>query len=174
MTQLEEETPQLDATIALNGRELATRVRPDETLLETLRERAGITSARSTCGIGVCGTCTVLLDGRPVSSCLTLAAQVGDREVTTAEGLGTPDRLSRVQQAFVDRGAYQCSFCIPAMTLAVQAALADPETGRDVDSVRDFLAGNLCRCGSYPQILQAIADLVGGVHDHDKGGDNVR
>ena len=173
MTQLEEGT-RSEATILLNGRELVVPVRPDETLLETLRDRAGITSVRGTCGIGVCGTCTVLLDRKPVSSCLTLTAQVADREVTTADGLGTPDRLSAVQRAFIDRGAYQCSFCIPAMTLAVQAALEDPEAGRDVASVREFLAGNLCRCGSYPQILQAVADLVGGTHETDKDGDNVR
>ncbi|HET7388628.1 MAG TPA: (2Fe-2S)-binding protein [Nocardioidaceae bacterium] len=175
MTQLEEETPQLEAAFTLNGDAQVTSVRVDETLLEALRERAGITSVRGTCGIGVCGTCTVLLDGRPVSSCITLAAQVNGRQVTTAEGLaGADNQLSPVQEAFVRRGAYQCSFCIPAMTLAVHAALNDPEAGRDVGTVREYLAGNLCRCGTYPQILQAVTDLVSSAPDHDKDGENTR
>lgn len=174
MSKLEERGAAVDVSFALNGKRRSVAVRSDETLLETLRGACGVTSVRGTCGIGVCGTCTVLVDGGPVSSCITLTPQVRDQTVTTAEGL--PDvagELSPVQQAFVRRGAYQCSFCIPAMTLAVHAALRDPGVDNTVAGIREYLAGNLCRCGSYPQILQAVTDLVSGPSD-DKGGEPAR
>lgn len=145
----------------LNRRQRRLRVADDETLLTTLRDALGLTSVRGTCGIGICGTCTVLVDGRVVSSCLLLTRQTDGHAVTTAEGLVDGDDLDEVQQAFVDCGAYQCSFCIPAMTLAVRACL-DEQPDATVDDVREYLAGNLCRCGTYPQILDAAARLVGG------------
>ncbi|HLU58937.1 MAG TPA: (2Fe-2S)-binding protein [Pseudonocardia sp.] len=149
-------------TLRLNGETRTVEIDQAATLLQVLRDQLGITSARSACGIGVCGACTVLVDGKVTSSCIMLAAQAHDREITTGEGLRLPSgELSAVQRAFVDRGAYQCSFCIPAMVLTVHAALQDPEAGRDVESVREYLAGNLCRCGTYPTILEAVADLVG-------------
>jgi aerobic-type carbon monoxide dehydrogenase small subunit (CoxS/CutS family) len=148
----------------LNGRQRRLRVADDETLLAALRETFGLTSVRGTCGIGICGTCTVMVDGRVVSSCIMLARQVAGRSVTTAEGLVDGGRLDEVQQAFVDRGAYQCSFCIPAMTLTVRACL-DEQPDATVETVREQLAGNLCRCGTYPQILDAVARLVGDAGD---------
>lgn len=149
-------------TFRLNGETRTLEVNAGDTLLEVLRNRLGITSARGVCGIGVCGACTVLVDGKVTSSCIMLAAQAHGRDVTTGEGLRLPSgELSTVQRAFVNRGAYQCSFCIPGMVLTVHAALQDPEVGRDVDAVREYLAGNLCRCGTYPTILEAVADLVG-------------
>jgi aerobic-type carbon monoxide dehydrogenase small subunit (CoxS/CutS family) len=162
----------LDLRLLVNGEEHRVSVEPRATLLQVLRDELGLTSARSSCGIGICGACTVLVDGDVVSSCILLAAQVGERAVTTAEGLGTDGRLSQVQEAFVRRGAYQCSFCIPAMALTVHAALNDPAVGNDRESVREYLAGNLCRCGTYPEILQAVGDLVDGGHDqHSTGSD---
>jgi aerobic-type carbon monoxide dehydrogenase small subunit (CoxS/CutS family) len=147
--------------LTVNGRQETIFAKADESLLETLRNDLGFTSTRGTCGIGVCGTCTVLVDGSTASSCIMLTAQASGREITTAEGLCGPDgELSAVQEAFVRHGAYQCSFCIPAMTLAVHAALADEETGGDRAKVREQLAGNLCRCGTYPEILLAVTDLV--------------
>lgn len=167
-----EQVQDLEVAFGCDGERQVRVVPPFETLLETLRNRVGVTSVRGTCGIGLCGTCTVLLDGKPVSSCLTLTAQIRDREVTTAEGLRTgAGRLGPVQRAFIDRGAYQCSFCIPAMTLGVQGALNDPEVGATVEDVREYLGGNLCRCGTYPQILRAVTDMLaeraykGGVTD---------
>lgn len=159
----------LSVVLSVNGEDRTVAVDPGETLLETLRERLGLTSPRGTCGIGVCGTCTVLVDGKVASSCIMLTAQARERAVTTSEGLRGPSgELSAVQEAFVRRGAYQCSFCIPAMVLAVHAAVADEEVGRDRNSVREYLAGNLCRCGTYPEILEAVADLVDG-EPHETG-----
>lgn len=166
------QTETVPLTLRLNGRQRDVQVRPDEPLLETLRDSCGQTSVRGTCGIGVCGTCTVLVDGRVASSCIMLARQVADRQITTAEGLlGADGALSDVQQAFVRNGAYQCSFCIPAMTLAVHAALQDPDVASERSSVREYLAGNLCRCGTYPEILQAVSDLVDGTTHDRTGGD---
>ena len=155
-----DEPDEIEVALELNGVDRVVAVPTDETLLQTLRGSEGLTSVRGACGIGVCGSCTVLVDDRAVSSCIMLTAQTSSRRVTTSEGLAKADGvLSRVQQAFVDRGAYQCSFCIPAMVLTVHAALeADPQRG--VDQIRHDLAGNLCRCGTYPQVLEAVLDLV--------------
>lgn len=150
-------------SLTVDGTTITADVGGDETLLHTLRERLGRTAARGTCGIGVCGTCSVLVDGRVASSCLMLTAQARDRTVVTGQGLGASEGepgLDEVQRAFVERGAYQCSFCIPAMAVSVRAALDDPDVVTDVDSIREHLAGNLCRCGTYPQVLEAVADLV--------------
>lgn len=164
------EAPRSDDQVVfdLNRRQRRLRVSGGETLLATLRETFGLTSVRGTCGIGICGTCTVMVDGQVVSSCLMLTRQVAGRAVTTAEGLVDQGRLDEVQEAFVDCGAYQCSFCIPAMTLAVRACLNEqPEA--TVDDVREYLSGNLCRCGTYPQILDAAARLVRQGPDGDDG-----
>ncbi|HEX6444741.1 MAG TPA: 2Fe-2S iron-sulfur cluster-binding protein [Streptosporangiales bacterium] len=146
----------------LNGAEVAFDVTGRETLLETLRDTAGTTGVRYCCGIGVCGTCTVLLDGLPVSSCLLLTVMVEGREVVTAEGAGErPTALAqRVDDAFVDAQAYQCSYCIPAMALSVRGLLQQ-DPGMDEDELKTALGGNLCRCGSYPQVLDAVRRLVG-------------
>lgn len=149
-----------DVTLTLNGREVTVRVPNDEHLLTTLRRDFGITSVRGTCGIGVCGTCTVLLDGSVASSCLMLTRQAAGHSITTSEGVAEAgESLSDVQQAFLDNGAYQCSFCIPGMVLAVHGALAE-RPGRSVSEVREYLAGNLCRCGTYPQVLEAVRQVV--------------
>ncbi len=151
----------IDVVLAVNDAEYAIRVPAHETLLTALRESLGLTSVRGTCGIGVCGTCTVLVDGRAVSSCIMLAAQAQGSQITTAEGLrGPAGESSPVQAAFVRHGAYQCSFCIPAATLTVHAALRDPDVRKDRETMREYLAGNLCRCGSYPEILAAVSDLI--------------
>lgn len=148
-------------SLSVNGREVDVHVPVQETLLHTLRDRLDYTAPRGTCQIGVCGTCTVLVDGKATSSCITLTAQAQGREVTTPEGLGGVDeQLSDVQKAFVRKGAYQCSFCIPAMALSVHAALADNTVERTVEGIRGYLAGNLCRCGTYPQILEAVSEVL--------------
>lgn len=143
----------------LNGRQRRLEVAGDETLLQTLRETFALASVRGTCGIGICGTCTVLLDGKVVSSCLLLTRQVDGRSLTTSEGLVRADGLDAVQEAFVRAGAYQCAFCIPGMTLAVRACL-DEHPDADIETVRHYLSGNLCRCGTYPQILAAAEELI--------------
>jgi aerobic-type carbon monoxide dehydrogenase small subunit (CoxS/CutS family) len=144
--------------IDLNGEQRHVAVRPGEVLIETLRDRFDCTSVRGTCGIGMCGTCTVQLDGRAVSSCLLLTEQVDGRAVRTSEGLCSTGTLDEVQQAFVDRQAYQCSFCIPGMVMTLRA-LKDEEPDADAARAREALGGNLCRCGTYPWVLDAAVDL---------------
>ncbi len=137
--------------LVLNGRAAALEARTDEMLLEALR-RQGLLSVRATCGIGVCGACTVLLDGEPVSGCLTLAAQAAGRAVTTVEGLEAADP---VQRAFDEAHAFQCGWCTPGFVLTAKALLEeDPQPGDE--EIARALAGNLCRCGCYVKIAEAV------------------
>lgn len=153
-------TPVSEVTLTVNGVARVVEVPDDEALVHTLRDRLGLSSVRPTCGLGICGTCTVQLDRTVVSSCLLLTRQVGEREVTTSEGLRSGDgALSRVQQAFVDNGAYQCAYCIPGMVVTVDACLNQNPTA-SVQEVREYLSGNLCRCGTYVSILEAVVELV--------------
>ncbi len=146
----------ISATINGHGRELA--VKPNQTLLELLRDDLRLKGSVEGCGVGVCGSCTVLVDGRPVSSCLILATNVEDKQVTTIEGLGQDNRLDPVQQAFIDHQAFQCGYCTPGMIMATKALL-DSNPHPTEEEVRDYLSGNLCRCGTYVEILAAIKDL---------------
>ena len=152
------DTGMADIRVELNGRVIDAAVVVGETLLEFLRDR-GLTSVRGTCGVGVCGTCTVAVDGQVASSCLMLTTSIDGRRVTTSEGLVVDGELSELQQAFADCGAYQCSFCVPAMALTAQTYL-DAHPDATASEVRDQLAGNLCRCGTYPQIMEAVARCV--------------
>lgn len=148
-----------DVRIRINGEDVEVATDPRELLIETLRDR-GLCSVRGACGIGICGSCTVQVDGDAVSSCLMLTQQVDGRSVRTSEGLVSDDgTLDRVQEAFVDNQAYQCSFCIPGMVMTVRALL-DRGEPVSVEAAREELGGNLCRCGTYPWILGAVADLV--------------
>ena len=142
-------------SLTLNGTSAELDTQADEPLLEALR-RHGLRSVRLTCGIGVCGACTVLLDGRPVSSCLLLAPMAAGRDVLTAEGLPADDRVAL---AFREAAAYQCGYCTPGMVLTARALLADaPHPSRD--EIRRALSGNLCRCGSYLKILDAVGRVA--------------
>ena len=125
------------------------------TLLEVLRYKLGLTGSKQGCDKGDCGACTVLIDGRPVLSCLTLGALAQGKQVTTIEGLGRPDTLSAVQEAFVEEYGLQCGYCTPGMVLAAHALLADQPDPTDED-VREALAGNLCMCTGYVQIVRAV------------------
>jgi aerobic-type carbon monoxide dehydrogenase small subunit (CoxS/CutS family) len=145
--------------LSVNGEEREVRVPASETLLQTLRG-LGLASVRETCGIGICGTCTVLVDGRAISSCLALTVMQERRAILTSEGFADDsDQLDDVARAFVDRSAFQCSYCIPAMVLTLRAYL-DQTDHPTVGEARTVLAGNLCRCGTYPQVLEAVRDLV--------------
>jgi aerobic-type carbon monoxide dehydrogenase small subunit (CoxS/CutS family) len=148
-----------DLELVVNDIPITVGVRTGDTLLHTLREALGLKSVRGTCGIGICGTCTVLVDGLPISSCNTLTVMHAGARITTSEGLARDEDLDEVQQAFIDRGAYQCSYCIPAMVLTVRSLLDQPES-LDAASIREQLAGNLCRCGTYPQIMEAVESLI--------------
>ena len=135
----------------LNGREIAVECEPTDMLLEVLRDE-GLTSVRETCRIGVCGACTVLLDGEPASGCLTMAAQVQGREITTVEGLGG---THPVQRAFVDAHAFQCGWCTPGFVLTAKNLLEENAAPSDRE-IAEALGGNLCRCGSYVKITEAV------------------
>lgn len=125
------------------------------TLLEVLRDELSLTGAKEGCSIGMCGACTVLIDGRPISSCLMLAEQAAGKEIITIEGLGQDENLHPVQQAFLDEGAFQCAYCTPGFVLSVVALLSENPTP-DEEEIREYLSGNLCRCGSYQNILKAV------------------
>jgi aerobic-type carbon monoxide dehydrogenase small subunit (CoxS/CutS family) len=138
--------------LLLNGRRTELEAGAGETLLEALRRDAGLGSVRATCGIGVCGACTVLLDGDPVSACLLLAPQAAGREVTTAEGLPPDDPVRR---AFAESRAFQCGYCTPGMILTASSLLKEIPTPSD-EQVAEALGGNLCRCGCYLRIAEAV------------------
>jgi aerobic carbon-monoxide dehydrogenase small subunit len=144
-------------SVTVNGKAVNADVPADRTLLRFLRDDLGLTGTKEGCAEGECGACTVLLDGAPVCSCLTLAVQAAGRAVTTIEGLADQTgRLHPVQQAFIDAGAIQCGFCTPGMILTATALLADGATA-DPAEARAAIAGNLCRCTGYAKIVDAMA-----------------
>jgi xanthine dehydrogenase YagT iron-sulfur-binding subunit len=144
-------------TLALkvNGALQKVTVEPRVTLLEALRDQLDLTGAKQVCDRGSCGGCTVLLDGEAVKSCLMLAADAEGHEVTTVEGLGTPERLSPLQQAFIDKDALQCGFCTPGFVVAGTAFLAR-HPNPSLEQIKEGLTGNLCRCGTYGRIFEAV------------------
>jgi xanthine dehydrogenase YagT iron-sulfur-binding subunit len=139
----------------VNGALRQGRVEPRVTLLEALRDHLDLTGAKQVCDRGSCGGCTVLLDGEPIDSCLMLAADAEGHEVTTIEGLGSPERLSALQNAFVEKDAMQCGFCTPGFVVAGTAFLAK-HASPSLDEIKQGLSGNLCRCGTYSRIFEAV------------------
>jgi aerobic carbon-monoxide dehydrogenase small subunit len=139
----------------LNGRAVSAEVKPHHNLIEVLQGQFALTGARESCGQGLCGCCTVLLDGKPVSGCLTLAVFVEGAEITTIENLGGPGDLDPVQQAFIEAGAFQCGYCTPGFILMTKTLLARQPQPSD-DEIKDYLSGNLCRCAAYPEIVNAV------------------
>lgn len=138
----------------LNGEAVSAEVPPHWNLVELLQERFGLTGARESCGQGLCGCCTVLVDGRAVSGCLYLAAFADGAEVVTIEG-GGAGALDAVQQAFLECGAFQCGFCTPGFVLMARQLLEENPDPSEED-IRRYLSGNLCRCGAYPEIIEAV------------------
>jgi carbon-monoxide dehydrogenase small subunit len=141
---------------SLNGQMVEQRVAPNSTLLDFLRDRLEMTSVKKGCDEGKCGACTILLNGKPVCSCLMLAVQARDAEVTTVEGLSRPGELSAVQKAFLEKNGYQCGFCTPGMLLATKALL-DQNPDPSTEDIKEALEGNLCRCTGYEQIIESVA-----------------
>ena len=142
-------------TLRVNGEPRTIAAEPHHTLLEVLREELDLTGTKHDCELGECGACTVLVDGVPVLSCLTLPALLGDAEVTTVEGLATGERLDPLQTAFAEEGAAQCGYCTPGMLMAAKALLdATPRPTREQIAVA--ISGNLCRCTGYTAIYEAI------------------
>ena len=145
--------------LRVNGREQTLAVAPQRTLLQLLREDLGLTGTKEGCSIGECGSCTVLLDGRPVNACLVLAATAAGHAVETIEGLGDAQHAHPVQRAFVAAGAVQCGFCTPGMVLTAKAFLDERPQPTEAE-VRRAISGNLCRCTGYEKIVQAILDAA--------------
>lgn len=143
----------VDVALEVNGDAVTVHVPPHRTLLDTLRETLGLTGAKRVCDEGACGACTVLLDGEPVYSCLTLAVACAGRSVRTVEGLST-DGLHPVQQAFIDHDAFQCGFCTPGQIMSC-VALLERNASPTTEDVLRAVSGNLCRCGAYPNIVAA-------------------
>jgi carbon-monoxide dehydrogenase small subunit len=145
----------LSMELILNGEVRQLEVPVHHTLLEVLRDQVGLTGTKECCVEGECGACTVVVNGRAINSCLTLAVEVAGTEVTTVEGLAAGGRLSALQEAFLDHAAPQCGFCIPGQLMSAHALLLE-NPNPSVDEVQEALGGNLCRCAGYPQITAAV------------------
>lgn len=152
-------TQVLTISFSLNGKTIAVDIPAHVLLIDLIRDRLGLKGTKRSCDMEVCGACTVLLDGEPVSSCTTLAVDVDRREVTTIEGVTPPDGLSRIQEAFVLHGGLQCGFCTPGFIMAVTALLKTTPHPTDAE-IRHYLHGNLCRCTGYTKIFEAVKSLA--------------
>jgi aerobic-type carbon monoxide dehydrogenase small subunit (CoxS/CutS family) len=150
----------VEISLSVNGSEIAREVEPQELLLDFLRDSLGLTGAKRSCDVQVCGACAVLVDGLPVSSCCYLVAQADGSEVTTIEGLSEREDFAPIEEAFTRHAGLQCGFCTPGMLLTVSALLEEGELGSE-DAIKQNLSGNLCRCTGYRGIVEAVADLAG-------------
>lgn len=155
----------------LNGVRRHFSVTQDESLLQVLREKAGLTGTKKGCDFGECGACTVILDGRAVNSCCVFAVQADGKSVTTIEGIGTPEKLHPLQQAFIDAGAVQCGFCTPGMIMAAKALLDQNPQPTSMEITR-ALSGNLCRCTGYQKIEQAVLMASQAIVQYAEGKDS--
>jgi aerobic-type carbon monoxide dehydrogenase small subunit (CoxS/CutS family) len=160
----------MEVAATLNGRDVVMSVEPQQLLLDVLRDDFGLTGAKRSCEVQVCGTCTVLLDGAPVSACTLLAADADGRTILTIEGLRELEAFPAITDAFERHAAVQCGFCSPAMALTIHSLLASGDL-TDERSIRDGLSGNLCRCTGYRGILAAAADLAGITSVDGTGGE---
>jgi carbon-monoxide dehydrogenase small subunit len=150
--------------LTVNNQPYRLSVLPWRTLLEVIREDLGLTGTKEGCGLGECGACTVLMDGRAVNSCLVLATEANGSQITTIEGLADGDRLHPIQQAFVDQGGLQCGFCTPGMIMSAKALLDQNPTPTE-EEIKLAISGNLCRCTGYAKIIESIkaaAENMGG------------
>ena len=145
--------------IAVNGQRQKVEVTARETLLDVLRNRLGATEVKNGCGKGDCGSCAVMLDGRAVNSCLTLALQADGKEVITLKGIGTEENPHPLQKSFVEHGAIQCGFCTAGMIVSAKALL-DQNQRPSSDEIREAISGNLCRCTGYKKIIEAVQDAA--------------
>lgn len=146
-------------TLRINGSERGLTIEPRVTLLEALRERLDLTGTKKGCDYGQCGACTVLVDGRRVLSCLTLAVACEGKAITTIEGIAPEGGLHPLQQAFIDHDAFQCGFCTPGQIISAIACIAEGHAENDAE-LREFMSGNLCRCAAYPNIIAAIRQVA--------------
>lgn len=145
----------LPVSFTLNGKLQELEVEPNELLLDVIRDRLGLTGAKRSCDVQVCGACTLLVDGRPVSACTTLAFEVRGKSVLTIEGLAQNGKLHPLQDAFIEHGGFQCGFCTPGMILASKALL-DENRAPTEEELKHFMHGNICRCTGYKKIIESI------------------
>jgi aerobic-type carbon monoxide dehydrogenase small subunit (CoxS/CutS family) len=156
------ETHRIEITV--NGRRRSLTVKPNDLLINVIRKDLHLTGTKYGCGIGECGACTVLLEGKPVLACLMLAASANGKTITTVEGLGD-EKLDPVQEAFIDHGAIQCGFCTPGMVVTAKALLEENPNPTE-DEIKDYIRGNICRCTGYTGIVKAVQSC--GCSDHKK------
>jgi xanthine dehydrogenase YagT iron-sulfur-binding subunit len=152
----------ISITLTVNGEPRTLDVAPWTTLLDLLRDRLDLTGSKKGCDHGQCGACTVLIDGRRVVSCLTLAVMKDGAEVTTIEGLAKGDTLHPLQQAFIDHDAFQCGYCTPGQICSAAGLIAEGRA-KSKDEIRELMSGNICRCGAYPNIVAAIEQAMGAM-----------
>jgi len=141
--------------LKINGKDYVLDVEPTMTLLELIRDRLGLTGAKDACGEGVCGACTVIMDGKAVNSCLVLAREAEGSEIITIEGLGKGSELDPLQEAFIQHGAVHCGYCMPGMILTAKALL-DENPHPTTEEIKEAISGNICRCNGYVEIIEAI------------------
>src|ERR1700754_5300808 len=146
--------------LVVNGAETQLEIAPWTTLLDALRDHLDLTGTKKGCDHGQCGACTVLIDGRRVVSCLTLAVMKDGADITTIEGLANGDSLHPLQQAFIDHDAFQCGYCTPGQICSAAGLIAEAKA-KSADEIRELMSGNLCRCGAYPNIVAAIQQAMG-------------
>jgi carbon-monoxide dehydrogenase small subunit len=151
----------IPVSFSVNGEARHAFVRAEDTLLHVLREELRLTGTKRGCNLGICGACTVMVDGAIVRGCLSIAANCAGRNVTTIEGLAVGDQLSAIQQAFLDAGAVQCGFCMPGMIMAA-TELAGANRPLTDEEIREGLSGNLCRCSGYAKVVAAVRSVCGG------------
>jgi carbon-monoxide dehydrogenase small subunit len=152
---MSEKTAARTITFRLNGSPVTAAIKPHHNLIEMLQTQFGLTGARESCGQGLCGCCTVAVDGRPVSGCLYLAIFADGADVSTIEGMNGSRKLSPVQEAFIETGAFQCGYCTPGFIMMVTQLLNDHSDPTE-DQIKHYLTGNLCRCAAYPEVLDAV------------------
>jgi len=149
----------VDVEFTVNGRHMRAKIDPWTTLLDFLREQLDLTGTKKGCDHGQCGACTVLVDGKRINSCLALACSKDGAEILTVEGLGAPHNLHPLQKAFIERDAFQCGYCTPGQLCSAQGLINEGRAnGRD--DIREYMSGNLCRCGAYANIIDAVEDVM--------------
>jgi xanthine dehydrogenase YagT iron-sulfur-binding subunit len=159
----------VDVTLQVNGAAKPLTIDARTTVLDALREHIGLMGAKKGCDHGQCGACTVLIDGRRVVSCLTLAVAAQDQQITTIEGLAKDGQLHPMQQAFIDQDAFQCGYCTPGQIISAVACVKEGHAGND-DDIREYMSGNICRCAAYPNIVAAVKQAAPEISsDRQKG-----